>query len=255
MNDFSKSAFDPILDDYAFFETHSTEAESDLKAYAAYLPQLVNPGPSMYFLDFGCGTGSFTRLFLQQLNCPPETLELTLIEPGDKARSKAAETLRPFSGRTIRHYATLPDNPEKPYNLALANHVLYYVPDLAQTIHALHDRLRPGGKLLAAMAGSENVLIQCWELGFGLLGINVPYFTGDDLPGVLDQLEIAWHRDAVNFVINFPDTPENRLKILRFLFGVRLADFPQAPLLAFFDPYRRNSDIWIETSHFVYTIG
>ncbi|MCB9315221.1 MAG: class I SAM-dependent methyltransferase [Lewinellaceae bacterium] len=255
MNDYSKSAFDPILDDYAFFEAHSTEAESDLKAYAAYLPQLGSSGESVHLLDFGCGTGSFTRLFLQQASWPPEVLELTLVEPGDKARSKAAETLQPFSGRTIRHYATLPDTLEQYCDLALANHVLYYVPDLGQAIRALRDQLRPGRKILAAMAGSENALIECWELGFGLLNLDVPYFTGNDMPGVLDQLGLNWHRVVVDFLINFPDTPENRLKILRFLFGTRLADFPQAPLLAFFDPYRRNSEIWIETSHFVYTIG
>ncbi|MBK8969592.1 MAG: class I SAM-dependent methyltransferase [Saprospiraceae bacterium] len=251
MDDFSKSAFDPILDDYAFFEAHSTEAEADLKAYAAYLPHLDSP---VHLLDFGCGTGSFTRLFLQQTNWPPNGLELTLVEPGDKARSKAAETLQPFSGHSIRHFAALPDTLERPCDLVLANHVLYFVPDLAHTIHALHSRLRPGGKLLTAMAGSENALIQCWELGFGLLDLDVPYFSGNNMPGVLDQLELTWRREATNFVINFPDTPENRLKILRFLFGVHLANFPQAPLLAFFDPYRQNGDIWIETSHFVYAI-
>ncbi len=255
MNDFSKSAFDPILDDYAFFEAHSTEAEADLKAYAAYLPLLGSNGRAVHMLDFGCGTGSFTRLFLQQTNWSPARLELTLMEPGDKALAKAVETLQPFSKHSIRLYTALPDTLERRCDLVLANHVLYYVPDLAQTIDALFRRLRPGGKLLAAMAGSENVLIQCWELGFGLLNLDVPYFTGNDMPGALDQLGLNWRREAVNFLINFPDTPENRLKILRFLFGPRLTDFPQAPLLGFFDPYRRNSEIWVETAHFVYSIG
>lgn len=36
-----KTSFDPILEDYAFFESHSTEAEADLLAYTAHLTDIT----------------------------------------------------------------------------------------------------------------------------------------------------------------------------------------------------------------------
>ena len=67
-----KTAFDPFLDDYAYFEVHATEAQNDLEAYAAHLSGIEDGKMPIRMLDFGSGTGSFTRLFLKQAGWRPE---------------------------------------------------------------------------------------------------------------------------------------------------------------------------------------
>jgi len=66
---------------------------------------------------------------------------------------------------------------------------------------------------------------------------------------------LTYQRESVAFTIAFPDSTENRLKILRFLFGKLLIALPQAPLLQFFDPYVEAGEIRIDTCHYFYIIG
>ena len=255
MKNGQQRSFDPIIDDYAFFEVHSTEGEMGLRAYAAHLGAVEGANERIRMLDFGSGTGSFSQSFLQQAGWPPVNLELTLVEPGEVARKKAAERLSPFSAYSIEHAAGLPEGKQGEFSLILANHSLYYVPDLAQTAAHLYRMLRPGGKLLAAMAGKENVLIQCWAVGFELLGQSIPYYTGDGLRAVLEHAGMAYQEEKVFYSITFPDATANRMKILRFLFGPRLPSIPLAPLLAFFDPYAKAGAVHIETEHLLYAVG
>ena len=255
MSKFDNSkTFDPILDDYAFFETHSTEAENDLRAYAAHLTEINKENGRIRMLDFGSGTGSFTSAFLGQTGWLPGNLELWLIEPGEKSREQALKTLVPFTTQPILHFPALPPNLSVGFELILTNHVLYYVSDLAQTIEQLSGHLNPGGRWLNSMAGMENTLIQCWAAGFGLIGETIPYHTAEDFQAVLDQMKLSYQRESVAFTIVFPDSIENRLKILRFLFGKQLTDIPQAPLLQFFDPYLEAGEIRIDTQHYLYVV-
>lgn len=249
-----KTSFDPILDDYAFFEAHSTEAENDLKAYAACLSGIAGVNGRIRMLDFGSGIGSFTGLFLKQAGWLPENLELTLVEPGEIARRKAVEALRPFTHRPIAHFAALPAEAEAGYSLILSNHTLYYPPSLGETIARLYRSLRPGGKLLAAMSGMENALVQCWDHGFRLIGEPIPYHIGEGLQAALDQMELKYQKDRVDFTLSFPDSTDNRLRILRFLFGVQLPAFPIGALQAFFDPYAKAGQVRIDTGHYLYSI-
>jgi SAM-dependent methyltransferase len=247
-------SFDPILEDYAFFEAHSTEAERDLVTYAGHLQGFADTHPFIRMLDFGGGTGSFTSAFLRRAAWSPDHLFLTLVEPGEQARQKALKTLRPFTIHPIAHFPALPEKLDPGFDLILANHVLYYVSDLLQTIDRLSRCLKPGGKCLIVMSGTENALVRCWAHGFGLNGKDIPFYAGNDLQSVLDELKLHYLRQRVDFTIAFPDAPENRLKILRFLFGEHLSALPQTPLLHFFDPYARDGEIRIDTCHYLYVM-
>ncbi|TNE47261.1 MAG: class I SAM-dependent methyltransferase [Bacteroidetes bacterium] len=249
-------SFDPILDDYLFFEQHSTESEADLKAYLPHVASIDLPGQPAHLLDFGSGTGSFSSRFLDRVGWRPDKLTLTITEPGSIARKRSRERLQAYTEYVVQDYPTLFQVPKMAkFDLILANHVLYYVDGLVSVLGALSSRLRPGGKLLAAMAGAENTIIQCWNYGYGMVGVEVPYFTGDNMAGALDQLNLQWRRERVFFLVDFPDSRENRLKMLRFIFGVNLSGLQTEPLLAFFDPYQQNGNIRIETSHYIYNIG
>ena len=84
---------------------------------------------------------------------------------------------------------------------------------------------------------------------------NSRYFTGDDLFELLQAQQVPFHREKVDFSIDFPDSTENRMKILRFLFGPQLPLFPESVLLDFFEPYRSKGHIRIDTGHYIYVTG
>lgn len=159
--------FDPILDDYAFFEAHSTEAEADLDAYKRHLNGVLGNSGLFRMLDFGCGAGSFTDRLLRQSASDPASIELTLVEPGAQARERAVQALRPYSKHAIAHFPELPAGLTTRFDFILANHVLYFVPDLTRTLRQLSRHVLPTGRFLVAMAGTENALIRCWAAGFG----------------------------------------------------------------------------------------
>src|SRR5262249_55025687 len=159
----------------AFFMAHATEAESDVAAYARELAGFDGGRAAIGWLDFGCGNGDFTERLLSRLGWSPKALRMTLVEPVGPQREEAARRLAKFSAQPIQSREDLPAAQAGPFDLVLSNHVLYYVDDLAATLGQMRALLRPGGKLLLAIAGWENPLLRLWKTGFVLIGRPVPY--------------------------------------------------------------------------------
>ncbi len=240
--------FGLIENDYAFFMSHSTEAESDVAEYARQLARFVDGRALVRMLDFGCGTGEFTERLLSTLNWPAQSLELTLVEPVRHQRDDAARRLAKFSERSIAGVEVLPLENESRFDLILSNHALYYVRDLRETLRQLNQSLSPGGTFLLAIAGWENVLIELWKTGFATLGRKVPYYTAADVEAELSRVGVSFRKTQSRYQLRFSDSTENRLKILRFLFGDYLHDMPAPRLLGEFDRYVRSGHVEIDTS-------
>src|SRR5262245_41607671 len=100
--------FTPIQNDYDFFATHSTEATSDLDAYAERLKTLELPAGPIRMLDFGCGPGTFTARFLDRFGWQGDRLELALVEPSSAYREQAVARLAPKTTHSIRAWDALP---------------------------------------------------------------------------------------------------------------------------------------------------
>ena len=211
--------FTPIRDDYDFFASHSTEAESDLDAYAERLGSFDPPDGPVRMLDFGCGPGSFTARFIDRAGWGGDRLDLALVEPSAAYRQQAAERLGAMTSRPIRAWDALPAGSEGAFDVILSNHALYYVPELEEALDRLVRALAPRGLLLTAVAGRDNALVDLWFRGFPLVGRPVPYHTAEDVGEALGRRGRAFERRDVHYDLNFPDTEANRLKILRFLFG------------------------------------
>ena len=248
----SSKNFDPILADYAFFEEHSTEAEADLAAYTSKVEALRQREGDLHILDFGCGAGNFTTRFLHPLTGDANRLTLCLLEPGAGTRAQAVTKLQTFGCSSLEAWDSLPARLPFSFDLILANHVLYYVSPLEDQLRKLIEGLAPGGRLMAAMACKENVLIQFWEAAFGAVGIDIPYHTGDDVEEALVSLKVPYRRENVPYHIHFPDSKANRLKILRFLLSEHLSRMPEDFLLSLFDPYVEKAMVKIatESAHF-----
>lgn len=247
--------FGPIADDYAFFERHATEAENDARAYLTAIADAVPREGPIRMLDFGCGAGSFTARFLTMAGWPADRLQLKLVEPVESARREAAGTLARFSVSPIVDAPSLaPNEIANCFDVVIANHVLYYVPDLRQQLAQLSELLSPTGLFVTAIAGRANALIEFWTTAFKLLGREVPHYTSEDVAVALQSLGVHCENREVPYELSFPDTEENRLHIIRFLLADYLPQLPLQPLLEQFDRYQRAGKIEIHTSSDHYTI-
>jgi SAM-dependent methyltransferase len=257
MSENPQKDFGLIAGDYVFFETHATEAEQDARAYAAQLARMATTDGTVRMLDFGCGTGSFTARLLEQTGWPPERLRLTLVEPVDSVRRQAAARLASFSSVPVVESPALPAGTVGCFDLVLANHVFYYVPDLKALLSRLIDALSSSGLFLTAVGGRTNALFKFWTTGFELINRNIPYNTSEDVEAALQEQGADYQKEQVSYELTFPDTEENRLKILRFLLADHLVQMPRRPLLDLFDRHAHAGRIEIRTAceHFTVRPG
>ena len=240
--------FGAIADDYSFFERHATEAQEDVRAYAEELRGLLPAAGVVRMLDFGCGSGTFTARFLDELGWPPERVALTLVEPVDSARRQAVERLASRSWRPIVDSATLPAEGSGPFDLILANHVFYYVPNLRAELTKLVGSLAAGGTFVTAIAGRSNALIQFWIAAFAELGKDVPYHVAEDLERALQELGANYAKRSVAYELAFEDSEANRMRILRFLLADYLPLLSREFLLGLFDRHSHSGRVVIETA-------
>jgi trans-aconitate 2-methyltransferase len=128
------------------------------------------------------------------------------------------------------------------------------VEDLSVTLRQLLDSLAPGGLFLSAIAGWDNELLRFWETGFALLGKPVPYHTAEDMEAHLAERGARFRKTTAPYQLRFPDTAENRLKILRFLLGEYLPAIPLPRILAEWDRYVRGGHIEVNTHSYHYAV-
>ncbi|MBN9519404.1 methyltransferase domain-containing protein [bacterium] len=246
--------FGPIADDYAFFEAHATEAEEDARVYVRRLAGVVPADGPVRLLDFGCGSGTFTARLLGVAGWPPARLRLTLVEPVDAARQQAVARLAGTTAHPVTAAAALPDGTAGGFDAVLANHSLYYVPELPVRVAALAGAVAPGGAFVTAVAPRANVLVGFWIAAFRTLGMEVPYHTSEDVAAALRAAGAGYETESVAYEWAFPDTAENRWRILRFLLADYLDRLAPGPLLALFDPYADTGRIRIHTASDHYTV-
>lgn len=247
--------FGPVRADYAYFEDHATEAAEDARAYAPHVQSLASAKRSIRMLDFGCGEGKFTLRFLAAAGLPTSSWSIALVEPDGVNQERAVDRLQPTMAHRIEAWPALPADLDASFDVVLANHVFYYVSNLEGALAAIRRALAPGGLLLAAMAGQENLLIQFWNHCFGLIGKPVPYHTAEDLEAALARARWPFHKEEVRYQLNFPDAEENRLRICRFLLGSYLTDVPRRAMLDFFNPYATDGSITAVITHRHFIIG
>ena len=177
----TKKEFGPIRDDYTFFLDHATEVAADIEAYAPHVASLTAGDRPIWMLDFGCGNGMFTERFLKHTGLTDDRLQVSLVEPCDDYLRQARERLGPLAAQPIIAEPAMPPQWNACFDLVLSNHVLYYVPNLDESMAAIAHVLAPSGLLLAAIAGQKNALIQFWTQCFGRLGRPIPFNMAEDV--------------------------------------------------------------------------
>jgi SAM-dependent methyltransferase len=246
--------FAEIASEYAFFVQHSTEAQQAARAYQANVPAITPADRFVNMLDFGCGSGTFTKRFLEHTGWPPERLRLTLVEPAESVRRQAVAHLTRLSASPLVESSALPLTLAETFDIVLAHHVFYYVPNLEATLRQLIAALTPTGVGLVAIAGRTNVLIEFWIASFKLLDREIPYNTSEDIEVALQALNANYEKCRVPNELSFSDSVENRMRIIRFLLADRLTQMPQQLLLEWFDQFSRAGRIEIRTETDHYTL-
>jgi trans-aconitate 2-methyltransferase len=205
-------------------------------------------------LDFGCGPGTFTAQLLDEATFELDALRLALVEPVDSYRREALERLRGFSNHPVEAWPALPPGTAGRFDLALSNHVFYYVPDLDATLGAILASLARPGLFVASMAGWDNALIQVWVRAFAMLGKPVPYHTAEEFEAALVRLGATFAKRPVSYELAFADDEENRTRVLRFLLGDHLAALPRRDVLDFFNPHAENGRVVVRTGHVQFAV-
>jgi SAM-dependent methyltransferase len=246
--------FGEIASEYAFFEQHATEALEDARAYQAQIANIRPTDRVLNMLDFGCGSGTFTVRFLEHTGWQPEHLRLTLVEPAESVRREAVARLARFTASPLVESSALPTTLADRFDVVLANHVFYYVPNLESTLRQLIAVLAPTGVGLVAISARTNALREFLLAAFRRLGREIPYNTSEDIEVTLQALKANYEKYQVPYELSFPDSVDNRMRMIRFLLADHLAQMPQQPLLEWFDRFSDAGRIEIQTESDHYTL-
>ncbi len=234
--------FEAIHEDYAFFERHSNETLTSISAWLPHLPRRAGP---LAALDFGAGSGTFTKQFLETAAYPTEELSLTLVEPDLGFRTQAVQRLEPFSDHPIEAWPLLEGQVGPKFDLIFSHHVLYYVPNLGDTLKWLCAALKPGGRMLISQGGQDNGLNKIVFAAFEFLGERSPYHYSEQTFELLQQLEVTVTVENVCSHVKFPDSREGRQRILRFLLSEHLDRCPKNLDEEVFEPLSSDGMITI----------
>lgn len=246
--------FESLHDAYTFFQDHSTEAEQDRLGYLARLTPLVESGRPVRLLDFGSGDGGFLTALLCRAGFDPRKLTISLVEPDAGYRSQAVENLRTFTDTPIRAWPELPDETEGPFDVVLANHVLYYVIDLAETVARIRRLLADGGVFLTTMGDHGNAFAQWSDKVYAALDVTPPSNLSPDLETVLAASGQPYEKLTITYDLDFPDSQANRILLLRFMLGQNFERMPEEWLLALLDPHAADGRVTVRTFHYQFAI-
>jgi len=113
-------------------------------------------GSPARILELGCGPGD---LWLDNIDRILEGWEITLSDfsPGmlDQAREKLASQNHPFTFETI-DAQSIPYDADR-FDIVIANHFLYHVPDRPKALSEIHRVLKPGGRFYATTIGNGHM--------------------------------------------------------------------------------------------------
>jgi SAM-dependent methyltransferase len=112
--------------------------------------------PEMRVLEVGCGPGNLWRANAAAL---PDGVELTLVDSSPGMLREARERLQSANvrARFAEMDAQRLDLPSESFDLVVANHMLYHVPDRSAALAEFRRVLRPGGRVVVGTNGAEHL--------------------------------------------------------------------------------------------------
>lgn len=148
--------------------------------------------PTDRMLEIGCGTGDTARTLSR--HCAYTVA--TDISPAMIAVGEARSKTDPGHVLTLRVAEAEDLQPEAPFDVICAFNLLHLVDDLPTTLRALHDQLKPGGKLISKTPsiGEASILIRLLIPVMQLFG-KAPHVLNLTLSDLRDQMRDAGFRE------------------------------------------------------------
>lgn len=116
----------------------------------------IDAPPAARLLEVGCGPAS---LWAENADSIPRDWQITLTDQSagmiTQAQRNLATTAHPFQFAQMDVQAL--DFAEDTFDVVIANHMLYHVPDLPQALREIRRVLKPGGRLYAATNGKAHM--------------------------------------------------------------------------------------------------
>jgi SAM-dependent methyltransferase len=112
--------------------------------------------PQGRILELGCGAGN---LWLENLNRIPAGLEIVLSDLSEGMLLQAQDNLKSHSHIfqfRVMDAQSIPAD-EHGFDLVIASHMLYHVPDRAKALSEIRRVLKPGGRFYASTIGSHHM--------------------------------------------------------------------------------------------------
>jgi SAM-dependent methyltransferase len=165
-------------------------------------------------LEVGCGWGELAARVTAELGASVVALDLSprMVE---LARARGADA-------RVGDVQELPF-PDASFDVAVANWMLYHVPDLERALSELARVLRPGGRLVAATNGLDH-LAELWALVGRARRLEPARFLAETAEEALRQHFAHVERRDVAGPVTFPDTDAVRGYVASSVAHKHLAD-------------------------------
>lgn len=170
-------------------------------SFAEWLLPMVGAGRGDLLIDVGCGTGMYHPALaaagVRIVACDLSAAMAAHVRDGvpDAQALQASATALPFE--------------DARFERAMANHMLYHVPDRPQALRELRRVVRRGGRVACATNAADNCAAlyalhrrAATSCGYTTTPMPALRFTLDDLPlvqSVFPQAEMHVRRDAFRF--------------------------------------------------------
>jgi len=155
-------------------------------------------------LDLGCGPGSLWRSWADRI---PAGWKITLADLSDGMLLAAWRNLV-VTGRAYKYEKMDAQNipcPDQIFDIVIANHMLYHVPDRARALQEIWRVLKPGGRLVASTVGMKHMLeLEAWLAQISLVDNYTPFrnaFTLEsgqaELEGIFSNVVMRRYEDSL----------------------------------------------------------
>lgn len=133
-----------------------TRFSTNPQGWTRWVFEQMRLAPGARILEVGAGPGT---LWQQNLNRIPPGCDITLTDFSPGMVEQARENLRDSHSHFAYRRANAEDLPfdDQSYDVVIANHMLYHVPDIPRALGEFRRVLKPGGRLYAATNSRDNM--------------------------------------------------------------------------------------------------